>query len=64
MVGPNGAGKSTLLQIMAGLIPVSDGKLTIDGKEIDKKSVDRPNDLEWLRRELGIIFQDSDVGRY
>ncbi len=64
MVGPNGAGKSTLLQIIAGLIPVSDGKLTIDGKEIDKKSVDRPNDLEWLRRKLGIIFQDSDVGLF
>ena len=61
IVGPNGAGKSTLLQIIAGLIPVSEGRLTVTGKEIDRKSVDRPNDLEWLRRKLGIIFQDSDV---
>lgn len=64
IVGPNGAGKSTLLHLIAGLIPVSDGKLTIDGKEIDKRSVDRPNELEWLRRKLGIIFQDSDVALF
>ena len=64
IVGPNGAGKSTLLHLIAGLIPISDGKLTIDGKEIDKRSVDRPNELEWLRRKLGIIFQDSDVALF
>ena len=64
IVGPNGAGKSTLLQIIAGLIPVSEGRLTVTGKEIDRKSVDRPNDLEWLRRRLGIIFQDSDVALF
>jgi cobalt/nickel transport system ATP-binding protein len=64
IVGPNGAGKSTLLQIIAGLIPVSEGQLTVTGKEIDRRSVDRPNDLEWLRRKLGIIFQDSDVALF
>jgi cobalt/nickel transport system ATP-binding protein len=64
IVGPNGAGKSTLLQIIAGLIPVSDGHLFITGKEIDRRSVERPNDLEWLRRKLGIIFQDSDVALF
>jgi cobalt/nickel transport system ATP-binding protein len=64
IVGPNGAGKSTLLQIMAGLIPISEGRLTITGKDVDRKSVDRPNDLEWLRRKLGIIFQDSDVALF
>ena len=64
IVGPNGAGKSTLLQIIAGLIPVSDGHLFIMGKEIDQRSVERPNDLEWLRRKLGIIFQDSDVALF
>ena len=64
IVGPNGAGKSTLLQIIAGLIPVSEGQLSVTGKDIDRRSVDRPNDLEWLRRRLGIIFQDSDVALF
>lgn len=64
IVGPNGAGKSTLLQIIAGLIPVSEGQLSVTGRDIDRRSVDRPNDLEWLRRKLGIIFQDSDVALF
>ena len=64
IVGPNGAGKSTLLQIIAGLIPVSEGHLSVTGMDIDRKAVDRPNDLEWLRRKLGIIFQDSDVALF
>lgn len=37
-VGPNGSGKSTLLQLLTGMIPVSEGKITYagrDGKEIE-----------------------------
>jgi cobalt/nickel transport system ATP-binding protein len=64
IVGPNGAGKSTLLQIMAGLVAVTGGKVTVCGKEIERGSVDRPHDLEWLRRKLGIVFQDSDVALF
>ena len=59
IVGPNGAGKSTLLQIIAGLIPVSDGEAHRNRKR-DRQEERRPaNDLEWLRMKLGIIFQDS-----
>jgi len=31
VIGPNGAGKTTLLKAVAGLLPVSDGKIIIDG---------------------------------
>jgi cobalt/nickel transport system ATP-binding protein len=64
VVGPNGAGKSTLLQVIAGLIPVSEGTLTVMGREVDGDSVERPHELEWLRRKLGIVFQDSDVALF
>jgi NitT/TauT family transport system ATP-binding protein/sulfonate transport system ATP-binding protein len=39
--GPGQCGKSTLLNIIAGLIPSSEGKATIKGKEIDKPGPDR-----------------------
>lgn len=31
IIGPNGAGKSTLLRVIAGIYPVSEGELTING---------------------------------
>ncbi|ACT93902.1 ABC transporter ATP-binding protein [Dyadobacter fermentans] len=37
-VGPNGSGKSTLLQLLTGMIPVSEGKITYtasNGKEVE-----------------------------
>ncbi len=32
LFGPNGAGKSTLLKSKAGLVRLSSGKVTVDGK--------------------------------
>jgi ABC-type multidrug transport system ATPase subunit len=32
VVGPNGAGKSSLLEAILGLLPVSDGRVTFDGR--------------------------------
>lgn len=34
IIGPNGAGKSTLIKAIAGLVPVSAGKVTLDGADI------------------------------
>jgi heme exporter protein A len=34
LTGPNGAGKSTLLRIVAGLLPMAEGKVTLD-PEVD-----------------------------
>jgi len=33
IVGPTGAGKSTLLKVMLGLVPVSAGRVTVDGAD-------------------------------
>jgi sulfonate transport system ATP-binding protein len=35
IVGPSGCGKSTLLGLVAGLLPVSEGRITIDGRPVD-----------------------------
>ncbi len=34
LIGPNGSGKSTLLRCILGIIKPTDGKITLDGKDI------------------------------
>src|SRR3984893_3496606 len=47
LLGPSGCGKSTLLKIIAGLIPASAGKITINGKPINGPGPER-----------AVVFQD------
>jgi len=46
IVGPSGCGKSTLLRLIAGLLPPSEGQVTIDGVRV-----------QGPRRDIGIVFQ-------
>jgi len=34
IIGPNGAGKSTLIKAVAGLVPISDGAISLRGRDI------------------------------
>ena len=55
LIGKSGSGKSTLLQmIYMNLLPHSG---TVQFGEYDSKTI-RAKDLPFLRRKLGIIFQD------
>jgi len=40
IIGPNGAGKSTLAKAILGLLPLSTGRVSIDGREVG--AIDRP----------------------
>ena len=49
-VGPSGCGKSTTLRMIAGLEDISEGKLYIDGKEM--------NDVPPKDRDIAMVFQN------
>lgn len=56
LLGPNGAGKTTALRALAGLAPLTGGRLRLDGETLEEPAVRRraaPED-----RPVGVIFQD------
>lgn len=57
LLGPNGAGKSTLFLAALGLLPLSGGEIWLDGTRTDLK---RRRDLERLRSQVGLVFQNPD----
>lgn len=54
MIGPNGAGKSTLLLHLNGLLSGTGGEIQILGQAIKKQN------LNWVRRKVGLVFQNPD----
>ena len=55
LVGESGCGKSTLARLITGLLPVTAGKVVVDGQEITKLHGAR---LRRVRRNMQMIFQD------
>lgn len=56
VLGPNGAGKTTLLRALAGLTPVAEGRITLDGQVVDDAAAG--TFVGAARRPAGYVFQD------
>jgi cell division transport system ATP-binding protein len=56
LAGPSGAGKSTLLKMIAAIERPSSGTIKVNGEDIGKL---KPSGLPYLRRKLGLIFQQQ-----
>jgi len=57
LLGPNGSGKSTLLLHLNGILPekpTADGAVRISGEAITAENLDS------IRRQVGLLFQDPD----
>jgi len=52
LVGENGAGKTTLVKLLARLYDPDEGRILLDGRDL------RNYDLDDLRANIGVIFQD------
>ncbi|MFN8221728.1 MAG: sn-glycerol-3-phosphate ABC transporter ATP-binding protein UgpC [Gaiellales bacterium] len=50
LVGPSGCGKTTALRMVAGLEPISEGRILIGSEVV--------NDLEPRRRDVAMVFQN------
>ncbi len=55
VTGPSGAGKSTLLRMLYGALKPTGGKLLVGGVDASKLPQKR---LPFLRRNIGVVFQD------
>jgi ATP-binding cassette subfamily B protein len=53
LVGATGAGKSTLLSLIPRFYDATEGNVSIDGSDV------RELDLDQLRRNVGLVFQES-----
>lgn len=54
VLGSNGAGKSTFFLNLNGVLKSSSGEVVFKGKIINKKNINE------LRKNVGIVFQDAD----
>ncbi len=52
LVGPSGSGKSTIANLIPRFYDVTDGKITVDGTDVRKIT------LNSLRGNIGMVFQD------
>ncbi len=54
LIGANGAGKTSFMLSLVGVLPIASGTVTVDGIELNKKTV---NDI---RNRIGLVFQNPD----
>ena len=52
LVGPSGSGKTTICSLLPRFYDVTGGKITVDGKDVRKLT------LESLRNQIGLVQQD------
>ena len=56
LVGENGAGKSTLTKVMAGVVTLTSGSMTVEGVEVSPKTP-----LEARQLGIAMVFQENSL---
>jgi ABC-2 type transport system ATP-binding protein len=63
LLGPNAAGKTTLMRIMTGYLPPTEGRVTLDGKDISDNPVAAKRRIGYLP-ENPPLYNDMTVRSY
>jgi polar amino acid transport system ATP-binding protein len=58
LVGPSGSGKSTVLRTLVGLTPLTSGRVSIEGTQINYRS---KSSLREARDRIAIVFQQYNL---
>ena len=58
IIGPSGSGKSTLLRSINKMIDISQGSVLFENKNIENL---KKKEIELVRREIGMIFQNYNL---
>jgi iron(III) transport system ATP-binding protein len=54
LLGPSGCGKTTVLRAIAGFVPLQEGRIVLDGREVSgPQAMEAPE-----KRGIGVVFQD------
>lgn len=58
LIGKTGTGKSSLLKTLYAELPIIEGEATVAGYDLSNL---RKRDIPYLRRKMGIVFQDFQL---
>jgi polar amino acid transport system ATP-binding protein len=57
IIGPSGSGKSTILRCINALIPIDEGSILVEGREVHDPKLDKLA----LRKKVGMVFQQYNL---
>jgi len=61
VLGPSGSGKSTLLRCINLLEPPDGGRILLEGMEITAGRGKNPHGVDYVRRHVGMVFQQFNL---
>ena len=59
IVGESGAGKTTLINILGGMDTLTEGQITVDGREVS--AMTKKQLAEYRRKNVGFVFQSYNL---
>jgi ABC-2 type transport system ATP-binding protein len=63
LLGPNGSGKTTIMRVLTGFFPPSEGRVTIDGLDVEEHALAVRERIGYLPENV-VLYPDLSVRRF